>query len=76
LDLYINTIDVFSKYQNVLGYHIGNEVVISADGTGAATFVKAAARDIKAYLYVGGPLFILAGTYEPSLAANPRVPLL
>jgi len=52
LDLYINTIDVFSKYQNVLGYHIGNEVVISANGTGAATFVKAAARDIKAYLYV------------------------
>jgi len=76
LDLYINTIDVFSKYQNVLGYHIGNEVVISADGTGAATFVKAAARDIKAYLYVGGPLSTLAGTYWSSLAANPKVPVL
>ncbi|KAF9650722.1 glycoside hydrolase family 72 protein [Thelephora ganbajun] len=50
LDLYVKTIDVFSNYQNVLGYHIGNEVVITADGTGAAAFVKAAARDVKAYL--------------------------
>ena len=56
LDLYIGTIDVFSSYQNVLGYHIGNEVVIAANGTGAAAFVKAAARDVKAYLYVRGPL--------------------
>jgi hypothetical protein len=52
LDLYVTTIDAFSKYQNVLGYHVGNEVVISPDGTGAAAFVKAAARDVKAYLYV------------------------
>lgn len=50
LDLYVKTIDAFSSYQNVLGYHIGNEVVIAADGTGAATFIKAAARDVKAYL--------------------------
>lgn len=50
LDLYITTINSFSKYQNVLGYHVGNEVVISADGTGAAAFIKAAARDVKAYL--------------------------
>lgn len=42
----------------MLGYHVGNEVVIAADGTGAAPFVKAAARDIKAYLYVGGPLLL------------------
>jgi hypothetical protein len=55
LDLYVSTIDVFSKYQNVLGYHVGNEVVITSDGTGAAAFVKAAARDVKAYLYVRGP---------------------
>lgn len=50
LDLYVTTINVFSKYQNVLGYHVGNEVVITSDGTGAAAFVKAAARDVKAYL--------------------------
>ena len=50
LDLYVTTIDSFSKYQNVLGYHVGNEVVIAANGTGAAAFVKAAARDVKSYL--------------------------
>lgn len=50
LDLYIETISVFSKYNNVLAYNVGNEVVIASNGTGAATFVKAAARDVKAYL--------------------------
>lgn len=58
MDLYVTTIDAFSKYQNVLGYHVGNEVVISSDGTGAAAFVKAAARDVRAYLYVRGLLLL------------------
>jgi hypothetical protein len=52
LDLYINSIDAFANYDNVLAYNIGNEVVISPNGTGAAAYVKAAARDIKAYLFV------------------------
>ncbi|EGO02821.1 carbohydrate-binding module family 43 protein/Glycoside hydrolase family 72 protein [Serpula lacrymans var. lacrymans S7.3] len=50
LDLYIETIDSFSGYDNVLAYNVGNEVVIAANGTGAAAYVKAAARDVKAYL--------------------------
>ncbi|KAH8100479.1 Glucanosyltransferase-domain-containing protein [Cristinia sonorae] len=50
LDLYIGTIDAFSKYDNVLAYNIGNEVVINPAGTVAAPFIKAAARDTKAYL--------------------------
>ena len=50
LNLYINTIDAFLPYDNVLAYNIGNEVVISIPGTEAAPYVKAAARDIKAYL--------------------------
>ncbi|ELU44563.1 glycoside hydrolase family 72 protein [Rhizoctonia solani AG-1 IA] len=55
LDLYIGTIDVFSKYNvrtclNVLAYNIGNEVVTDTNNTVAAPFIKAAARDVKAYL--------------------------
>lgn len=50
LDLYINSIDAFANYDNVLAYNVGNEVVISPNGTGAAAYVKAAARDVKAYL--------------------------
>jgi len=49
LDQYIKTIDAFSKYDNVLAYNVGNEVIV-ANGTAVAPYVKAAARDIKAYL--------------------------
>lgn len=52
LDLYIETIEVFSKYNNMLAYNIGNEVVTAPNETNAAPFIKAAARDIKAYLSV------------------------
>jgi hypothetical protein len=50
LDLYIGTIDAFSKYPNILAYNVGNEVVVAANATDAAAFIKAAARDVKAYL--------------------------
>ncbi|GJE87723.1 glycoside hydrolase family 72 protein [Phanerochaete sordida] len=50
LDQYINTIDAFSKYDNVLAYNVGNEVITAANATNAAAFIKAAARDTKAYL--------------------------
>jgi hypothetical protein len=50
LSLYTNTIDAFSAYDNVLAYNVGNEVVIAENGTAAGAYIKAAARDIKAYL--------------------------
>jgi len=50
LNQYIITIDAFSKYDNVLVYNVGNEVITGVNTTVAATFLKAAARDIKAYL--------------------------
>ncbi|KAH9853090.1 Glucanosyltransferase-domain-containing protein [Lenzites betulinus] len=50
LDEYINTINAFSKYDNVLAYNVGNEVITAPAGTGAAAFIKAAARDVRAYL--------------------------
>jgi hypothetical protein len=52
LDSYIGTIDAFSGYDNVLAYNVGNEVVTSPNQTAAAPFIKAAARDTKAYLSV------------------------
>jgi hypothetical protein len=46
---YLDTVSVFSKYDNVLAYNVGNEVVLN-NGTAASPFIKAAARDTKAYL--------------------------
>ncbi|CAE6401447.1 unnamed protein product [Rhizoctonia solani] len=48
--LYTNTIDAFAKYNNVLSYNVANEVINLANNTHTAPFIKAAARDIKAYL--------------------------
>jgi len=41
---------VFKKYDNVLAYNVGNEVVTAPNETSIAPFIKAAARDTKAYL--------------------------
>lgn len=54
LNEYTKTIDSFLQYDNILGFNIGNEVVNVASNTGAAPFVKAAARDIKSYLAAKG----------------------
>ncbi|EPS45155.1 hypothetical protein H072_824 [Dactylellina haptotyla CBS 200.50] len=43
------TMDVFSKYPNLMAYFAGNEVVDNENNTAAATYVKATVRDMKAY---------------------------
>lgn len=50
LDQYLTTVDAFEKYDNVLAYGVGNEVIIGADGTNVAPYIKAGARDVRAYL--------------------------
>jgi hypothetical protein len=42
-------LDEFQKYDNTAGVLVGNEVLTTADGSAAAPYVLAAARDIKAY---------------------------
>lgn len=50
LDAYLGTVDTFLKYDNLLAFGIANEVVNQRSNANAAPFVKAAARDVKAYL--------------------------
>lgn len=53
LDLYkrfTSVVDAMNSYVNVLGFYVGNEIVISTLNSHSAPFAKAAVRDIKRYI--------------------------
>ncbi|KAH3679643.1 hypothetical protein WICMUC_000822 [Wickerhamomyces mucosus] len=75
LDLYkryTDVVDSLSNYTNVLGFFAGNEVSNNASNTDASAFVKAAVRDVKAYISDQGYRSIPVG-YSSNDDADTRV---
>ena len=50
LQRYVSVVSELAQYDNVLGFFAGNEVTNNNTNTDASPFVKAAIRDVKAYM--------------------------
>ncbi|SCU98813.1 LAMI_0F16336g1_1 [Lachancea mirantina] len=77
LDLYkryTSVVDSFHNYTNVLGFFAGNEVTNNKSNANASPFVKAAIRDVKAYIKQKGYRNIPVG-YSSNDDEDTRVPL-
>lgn len=71
---YAGVVDALAPYSNVLGFFAGNEVSNEVNNTAASAFVKAAVRDIKAYIKVKNYRTIGVG-YATNDDASIRIPL-
>ncbi|KAH7412257.1 Glucanosyltransferase-domain-containing protein [Phaeosphaeria sp. MPI-PUGE-AT-0046c] len=48
-DAFGKVMDAFHSYDNLAGFFVGNEAITTANGSVTAPYIKAAARDLKAY---------------------------